>query len=213
MNRIHSARQMGLLSCHGCGAIYQQPRRHQAHLYCRRCGVHVCSRRPGSLAISWAMLIAAAILYIPANTLTMMRTTSLLEDRFDTILSGVVALWQGGSPEIAIIVFVASIVVPVAKIIIMAVLLISVQLKTTWKQPQRARLYRFIEIIGYWSMLDVFVVALLVGLVHFRGMAEVLPGGAAIAFAAVVVLTMISTLSFDPRMIWDTDETDSENHE
>lgn len=203
MSTILSAREQGLMVCHGCGALYQRPKNEQLHAHCLRCGVRVHSRRPDSLVRAWAMLIAAAILYLPANLIPIMKTTTLLDEREDTIMSGVIALWQGGSPEIAVIVFVASIVVPIAKIAVLALLLGTVQFKTEWRQVERARLYRFIEFVGYWSMLDVFVVALLVGLVHFRGFAEVLPGGGAVAFAAVVVLTMIASKSFDPRLIWD----------
>ncbi|MES0873406.1 paraquat-inducible protein A [Sinimarinibacterium thermocellulolyticum] len=204
MSVVVTARELGLLRCHACGAIYRLPSQDDC-CHCRRCGVRLHLRKYNALTRAWALLIAAAMLYLPANLIPIMKTSTLLEQRSDTILSGVVALWQQGSPEIAVIVFVASIVVPLAKIAVLALLLVTAQRRSAWRQAERARLYRFIEFIGYWSMLDVFVVALLVGLVHFRGLAEVQPGGGAVAFAAVVVLTMLASKSFDPRLIWDSE--------
>lgn len=204
MSAVISARELGLLRCHACGAVYRAAAP-GLRCHCRRCGVRLHQRKADSLSRTWALLIAAAILYLPANLIPIMKTSTLLEERWDTILSGVIALWQKGSPEIAVIVFVASIVVPLAKIAVLALLLVTAQRRSAWRQAERARLYRFIEFIGYWSMLDVFVVALLVGLVHFRGLADVQPGGGAVAFAAVVVLTMMASKSFDPRLIWDSE--------
>lgn len=211
MTRVVSARAMGLLNCHACGSIYRRLQQDE-RCYCRRCGVRLRQRKENALARAWALLIAAAILYLPANLIPIMKTSTLLEERWDTILSGVIALWQKGSPEIAVIVFVASIVVPLAKIAVLALLLVTAQRRSNWRRLERARLYRFIEFIGYWSMLDVFVVALLVGLVHFRGLADVQPGGGAVAFAVVVVLTMMASKSFDPRLIWD-DDPPHEDHD
>ncbi|TJY62340.1 paraquat-inducible membrane protein A [Sinimarinibacterium sp. CAU 1509] len=170
---------------------------------CRRCGTSIHRRKPESIARTWAFLIAAAILYLPANLLPIMLTSTLLEQRSDTILSGVAALWRDGAWDIAIIVFVASVVVPILKIGVIALLLWSVQSGARWRRSERTRLYRIVEFVGHWSMLDVFVVALLVGLVHFRSFADVQPGPGAVAFAAVVVLTMLASMSFDPRLIWD----------
>lgn len=204
MTPVRSALELGLLNCHACGAVYRMAlTQTDAHPHCTRCHVRLHSRKPNSLARAWALLIAAAILYLPANLIPIMSTSTLLQQREDTIMSGVIALWQAGSPEIAVVVFVASMVVPIAKISVLAMLLVTVQRQSSWRRLERARLYRFVEFIGYWSMLDVFVVALLVGLVHFRGFADVQPGGGAVAFAAVVVLTMIASKSFDPRLIWD----------
>ena len=204
MSPVRSARELGLIGCHACGAVYRMPAPQvDAQPRCVRCHVRLYSRKPNSLTRAWALLIAAAILYLPANLIPIMTTSTLLQQRDDTIMSGVIALWQAGSPEIAVVVFVASIVVPIAKIAVLAMLLVTVQRQSGWRQHERAKLYRFVEFIGYWSMLDVFVVALLVGLVHFRGFADVQPGGGAVAFAAVVVLTMIASKSFDPRLIWD----------
>ncbi|MEQ1440298.1 paraquat-inducible protein A [Fontimonas sp. SYSU GA230001] len=203
MNAVRSARELGLVACEACGAVWRLPPDDAGDAVCRRCRARVHSRKPRSLERTWAFLIAAAILYLPANLIPIMKTATLMEQREDTIMSGVIALWRAGSPEIAIIVFAASIVVPIAKIVILAFLLITTQRRWAWRPAARTRLYRAIEFVGYWSMLDVFVVALLVALVHFRSFADVQPGGGAVAFAAVVVLTMVASKSFDPRLIWD----------
>jgi paraquat-inducible protein A len=177
-------------------------------LACPRCGSALHARKPDSVARTWAFLIASVILYIPANTLTVMRTDSLFGREDHTILGGVVELWDGGSWDLAVIVFVASIVVPILKMLALALLAISVQRRSDWRRHERARLYRMLEAVGHWSMLDVFVVALLIGLVRFHSIAEVLPGPGIAAFGAVVVLTMLSSMSLDPRLIWDTDNAD-----
>ncbi|HET6146518.1 MAG TPA: paraquat-inducible protein A [Polyangia bacterium] len=154
-----------------------------------------------SLASSGAFLIGAAILFVPANLLPVMTTHTLLRSQSDTILSGVVALWRAGSWPLSALVFVASIVVPALKILALALLAISTHARSAWRRGERARLYRLIESIGRWSMLDIFVMALLAALVRSQvAGVEIHPG--ALAFAAMVVLTMLSSISFDPRLIW-----------
>jgi len=202
---IATATELGLVRCHGCGltcsAVGPVDKAQRAD--CPRCGTQLERRRHYSVGRTWALLLAAAILYLPANLLPIMQATEFFSAVDETILSGVVRLWRSESYDLAIIVFVASIVVPLLKIGSLAALLVSVQRRTNWAQRERAQLYRFIDFIGHWSMLDVFVVALLVGLVRFGGFALVLPGGGAVAFAGVVVLTMLASMSFDPRLIWD----------
>jgi paraquat-inducible protein A len=207
MSAVLTARELGLLPCAQCGLLCRATRDDDA-LACPRCGAVLHARKPNSLARTWAFLIASIILYIPANTLTVMRTDSLFGRENHTILGGVVELWNDGSWDLAVIVFVASIVVPILKMLALTLLVISVQQRTRWRCHDRARLYRMLEAVGHWSMLDVFVVALLVGLVRFRGIAEVLPGPGIAAFGAVVVLTMLSSLSLDPRLIWDARNAD-----
>ncbi len=204
--QVSTAKELGLIRCPGCGLTCSAkiPIRAGLRADCPRCGTQLERRRRHSVGRTWALLLAAAILYLPANLLPIMQATEFFSAVDETILSGVVRLWRGGSYDLAIIVFVASIVVPLLKIGSLAALLISVQRRTNWAQRERAKLYRFIDFIGHWSMLDVFVVALLVGLVRFGGFALVLPGGGAVAFAGVVVLTMLASMSFDPRLIWDT---------
>jgi paraquat-inducible protein A len=164
-------------------------------------------RKPDSLLRTWAFVLTAAVLYVPANTLPMMVTTTALGTRSDTIMSGVLILWQSGSWDLALIVFVASVLVPVLKIVVLILLLVSIHQRWDWGQVERTRLYRFIEGIGRWSMLDIFVVALLIALVRFQGLSQVNAGSGAVAFAAVAILTMMASRSFDPRLIWDAAES------
>lgn len=198
------AATLGVHGCATCGLVLRElPRATAAPRYCPRCHSRLQARKPDALRRCWAYLIAAAILYLPANLLPVLRTTQGLERQSDTILSGVVALWRAGSWDLAVIVFTASIVVPLMKIATMALLLVTTQRGSRRHRAERTRLYRVLEAIGHWSMLDVFAVALLVALVHFGPLAQAEPGGGIIAFGAVVVLTMLSTMSFDPRLIWD----------
>lgn len=180
---------------------------------CVRCDAVVHHRKPASLARTWALLIAAAALYVPANVLPIMNIQSLfIGDSGHTILGGVVELWQTGSWDIALIVFVASIVVPLTKMLALAVLASSVQRGSSFNLRQRTRMYEMIEFIGQWSMLDVFVVILLAALAHFQGLMEISAGPAAGAFGLVVILTMLAAMSFDPRIAWDHEaEEDSAN--
>ena len=143
------------------------------------------------------------VLYVPANILPIMQTESLFGGQSDTIMSGVVFLWSTGSWPLAIIVFVASIVVPLLKMLALMTLLIAVHRSVNVHCHDLARLYRLLEIVGRWSMLDIFVVAILVALVQLQLVATVTPGAGALAFGAVVVLTMLATMSFDARLIWD----------
>ncbi len=198
--RVRTATELGIIACHCCGEVFREVA--GDHLHCSRCGAGLHRRRPHSVGRTWALLLAAMILYIPANLLPIMRTGSLFGDESNTILSGVVELWQNGSWDLAVIVFVASIMVPLLKFGALLVLLISVQRGRDWRTRGRARLHRLVEGIGYWSMLDVFVVTLLVALVHFQ-LTRVDPGPGVVYFGMVVVLTMLASMSFDPRLIWD----------
>lgn len=197
-----TAASLGLAACHTCGLL-SRPGPGLAHPHCPRCGSALHARKPNSIARTWAFLIAACVLYVPANLLPIMETGSIFGSQKDTILSGVVYLWTSGSWSLAVIVFVASIVVPLTKLVALAVLALTVQRRSTWQPLQRAKLYRMVEFVGKWSMLDVYVVALLATLVQFSGLATVRAEAGAAAFGAVVVLTMFAALSFDPRLIWD----------
>lgn len=203
---VITAAQLGLIRCSACSLVVQEPEAGR-HAICPRCEAPLHRRLPNSLARTWALLIAAAVLYIPANLFPIMRTASLGEvPQSDTILSGVVELWVRGSWDLAIIVFVASIVVPLLKIAILMTLLITTGRHSSWRRKERGKLYRFVEFIGHWSMLDIFVVALMAALVRFQSLADVTPGPGAVAFGAVVVLTMLASKSFDERLIWDPPE-------
>lgn len=200
-----TAARLGLLSCHVCGQLSRvSPALHEAR--CPRCDAPLHFRKPDSIARSWALLIAAMILYVPANLLPMMKTSSLFGSQSDTIMSGVVYFWTSGSWYLALIIFFASIMVPLLKMIALMVLLVSVQRRSRWQREQRARLYRLVEFVGRWSMLDIYVVAVIVALVQLKALATIQPGPGAIAFGAVVVLTMFAAMTFDPRLIWDTQE-------
>jgi paraquat-inducible protein A len=200
--RAVTAARLSLRACHVCMLVSQVARQRE-HVACPRCGAALHVRKPDSVARTWAFLLAAIILYMPANLLPMTSTHTLFGDQDDTILSGVVYLWTSGSWPLAVIVFVASIMVPMLKIMALAFLLVSVQMRSAWQPMQRTRLYRLIELVGRWSMLDIFVIAFLVALVQLRALATIKAGPAAECFGAVVVLTMCATLSFDPRLIWD----------
>ena len=197
-----TAMESGLYSCHICGLLSQAvPGSDVAR--CARCGTRLQFRKPDSIGRTWALLIAGYILYIPANLLPVMDTGSLFRSQSDTIMSGIVYLWTSGSWPLAVIVFIASILVPAGKLLALTALTISVQRRTVWGQLQRTRLYRVVEVVGRWSMLDIYVVGLLVALVHVQSLATIKAGPGAVAFGSVVVVTMFAAMAFDPRLIWD----------
>ena len=211
MNALPRAAELGLIGCHVCGLVCRDA--HAAAgaaevVACPRCGVALHRRKPASYSRTWALLIAAFIMYIPANVVPIMRTASLNDIDDNTIISGVVELWKNGSPNLAIIVFTASIVVPMLKFLALGTLLVSSRRGSNWARQQRAGLYRLVELVGYWSMLDVFVVSLLTALVRFSVLSRVEPLPGVIFFGLTVVLTMLASMSFDPRLIWDGRDTD-----
>ncbi|WP_235001474.1 paraquat-inducible protein A [Nitrosovibrio sp. Nv4] len=195
-----------MVSCHHCATLWKDVKGHDR---CGRCGARLHMRKPDSVNRTWAFLIAACIMYVPANTLPVMTTASLLGEQPDTIMSGIIYFWVSGSWILAVIVFIASFLVPLFKLAALILLLITAQRGSNWRLLQRAKLYRLVEVTGRWSMLDVFVVTLLAGLVQIKGFATVYAGAGIAAFAAVVVLTMLASLSFDPRLTWDVNEQES----
>ncbi|MBU3059475.1 paraquat-inducible protein A [Pseudomonas indica] len=200
----------GILVCPECHQLNRQEPDSDVQ-FCTRCGGRVHARRPNSLARTWALLITAAILYIPANALPIMTVNSFGKGEPDTIMSGVVTLVQYGMLPIAAVVFIASILVPTFKLVGIALLLYSVQRHQPLSARQRILMFRFIEWIGRWSMLDIFVIAILVALVNFGSLASIEAGFGAVAFASVVVLTMLAAITFDPRLIWDNTESDDDH--
>lgn len=200
-----TAARAGLLLCPACGMLHQRGpggaggRRPG----CARCGLRLHARKPRSLSRALALLLAAAVLYAPANLLPILETSSPFGSQRDTILSGVVYLWVDGAWPLALVILIASVVIPLAKLFVLAALLLSVHRRWRGARLQRARLYRLIDRIGRWSMTDIFVVAIVSTLVQLRGVATIRVGPAAVAFGAVVVLTMMATRAFDPRLIWD----------
>ena len=195
------ANELGLVGCHVCGLVCRHGALEEA--MCPRCFSSLHRRKKDTYARTWALLISGFLFYIPANVLPIMRTVSLGKVDDNTILSGVVELWIHGSPDLAVIVFTASILVPMTKFLVLITLLVSAHRRSTWACGQRARLYRLVEFIGYWSMLDVFVVALLSALVRFGFLSLVEPMPGVIFFGLTVILTMLASLSFDQRLIWD----------
>ncbi|MBU4612954.1 paraquat-inducible protein A [Achromobacter sp. GG226] len=190
--------------CHVCGLVHAVPATaDHGHTDCPRCDAVVHWRKPDHVARTWALLVTAALLYIPANVWPVMEIRGVLGGSNHTILGGVIDLWKAGSWDLAVIVFVASVAVPMTKLLALVVLLLCVQRGMVTNRPQRTRLYRVVEFIGQWSMLDVYVVVLLGALANFPGLMQISTGPAAGAFGLVVVLTMLAAMSFDPRAAWD----------
>lgn len=194
-----TALDQGLTHCHGCEGVVPLSEPH-----CPRCHAPLHARIPNSLQSCMALLLTACILYLPANLLPIMITESLGSQTYSTILGGVVLLWKMGSYPIAMIIFIASVLVPIAKILSLFWLCYTVSQGDPYHRRGRTRLYRLTEFVGRWSMVDVFVVAVLAALIRMGKIMSVYPGAAAMAFAAVVVVTMLAAMLFDPRLIWDS---------
>lgn len=200
-----------LVGCHTCG--YVQPiDTGDSPMPCGRCASLLHKRKPDVRARVWALLIAAAVVYIPANVLPMMEIRSTLGKSAHTILGGVIELWRLGSWDLALIVFVASVVVPITKLVALAVLMLGRHWRGTQVQRQRTRLYELVEFIGHWSMLDVFVVILMTAMANFPGVSQIIAGPAAASFGLVVVLTMLAAMSYDPRIGWDKQALAASEH-
>jgi paraquat-inducible protein A len=199
-----TAARAGLVSCETC-ALLARPVDAGEPGHCPRCSAELAGRRHHSIQYTWALLIAAAICYVPANVLPVLTTTAFGSSEPDTIIGGVVFLYTSGSWPLALMVLVASVMVPLGKLVALTYLLITVQRGSPRGQRERARLYRMVEFIGRWSMLDVFVDTFTVALVQLQPLMSIDPGPGVLFFAAVVVLTMLAAESFDPRLIWDAD--------
>lgn len=191
----------GLMTCHTCSMVVAA--RNVDHGHCPRCGAVVHLRKARSLSRAFALLLTAVVLYIPANVFPIMTVTYLGRAEADTILSGVAALVQAGEWPIAIVVFTASILVPIIKIVLLGWIYLATWLGLSGPLRQRTRVYRITELIGRWSMVDVFMVSILAALVKLGNIASIQPGFGAVAFCGVVILTMLSAMAFDPRLIWD----------
>jgi paraquat-inducible protein A len=200
---VVTAAEAGLVACETC-SLLSRPAQHREAGHCPRCGGELESRVHRSIEYTWALVIAAAICYIPANLLPVLNTNALGKSEPDTIMSGVIFLYTSGSWPLALIVLVASVMVPLGKLVALVYLLISVQRRSIRSNRERTQLYRIVEFIGRWSMLDVFVDTFTVALVQLSPLMSVEPGPGVLFFAAVVVLTMLAAESFDPRLIWDS---------
>ncbi len=192
-----SARAQGLQGCSVCTAVVPLDSKK-----CGGCGARLHGDFHRSIQETWAWLITSVVLYIPANFLPIMHTTFLGRTTENTIFGGVITLWEHGSYPIALVILVASVFVPIGKILILGWLCISVQRRSTLVLKQKTLLYRITEFVGRWSMVDVFVVGILVALIQLGAIMTILPGAAALAFAAMVATTMLAAIAFDPRLIW-----------
>lgn len=195
---IRSAAAQGLASCHLCGKVSPVALGH-----CPRCHGALHLRKPRSLERTWSFLLASIALYFPANLLPIMTVGGLGGNSSDTIMSGVINFWTEGDFLVAIIIFTASILIPILKMLALVWLCLAASGRPHASPKNLARLYHLTELVGRWSMVDVFVVAILVALVQVGALSSVLPGPAILSFAAVVVLTMFAAMSFDPRLLWD----------
>lgn len=200
---VLTARRAGLVACTTCCKVH-----HPREAHCLRCGSRLHSREPGSLQRVWAWWFAGLIMYIPANLYPMLRTATLGHESQSTIIGGIFELFAHHAYGVALIVFIASVIIPMGKFIAIAFLALSIRRASILSARSRLHLYEVVEFIGRWSMLDVFVVAILSALVQFEFVANVHPGIAAVSFALSVAFTMLSAQSFDPRLIWDADEAD-----
>lgn len=198
-SKVKTAAQQNLILCLNCYHLNSK-----SNSNCSRCLGRIELRKDPNFQWTLAWLFTAIILYVPANVLPVMTTVSFGLSLPNTIVSGVIDLWQHGSYIIALVIFFASIVIPIFKICVIAWLVISIKLGYGVAKKQRTKLYRFIEWIGRWSMIDVYVVAILVSLIQLGGVMQIEPGWAALAFCGVVLATMFSANSFDPRLIWDS---------
>ena len=195
----------GLVSCEACGLL-SRPAGAEEPGECPRCGEELEFRRRDAIHRTWALVIAAAICYLPANILPVMRTTTLTSEVPDTIISGVVYLYTSGSWYLALILLIASVMIPLAKLAALVYLLVTVRRGSDRNNRERARLYRVLEIIGRWSMVDVFVATFVVALIQLRPLMSVAPEPGVLFFSAVVILTIFAAESFDPRLIWDSSQ-------
>ena len=201
-----TAISQGLAACHLCCKLAPVDQHH-----CPRCGSAMHARKADSLQRTLALLITACILYIPANVYPIMLTDQLGSTEPSTILGGVILLIELGSVPVAMVIFIFSVMVPSGKFIALYYLVWTAHKGSNISPRQRSMMYRITEFIGKWSMVDVFVVAILVALVHLGGVLVIRPGIAALAFAGVVIVTMVAAESFDSRLMWDLMEEDDDN--
>lgn len=201
-----TARDAGLAGCRACGRVAPA-----GTPVCPRCGSALHSRIPMSLQRVLAWLAVGFLCYLPANLLPMLRTRTLGRETDSTIIGGVIELAHHGAWDIAFVVFAASVVIPISKFVIILYLVVSIRTRTRLAVHTRIHLYEIVEFVGRWSMIDVFVVAILTALVQLGFLASINPGAAAVFFALSVAFTMLAAQSLDPRLIWDTAE-ESETH-
>lgn len=196
-----TARDAGLVNCTTCGRVNLAP-----EAACVRCGAPLASRDSKSLQKVWAWWLAGIIAFVPANVYPMLKTATLGSESESTLLGGILELVHHGSIGIAAIVFFASIVIPTSKFLAVAYLALGIGRPSRITAHRRHQIYEVVEFVGRWSMIDVFVVAILAALVQLGSAASIHPGIAAVSFALSVAFTMLSAQSFDARLIWDADK-------
>jgi paraquat-inducible protein A len=207
INTPVTAASKHLAACHLCFKLAPTGIHH-----CPRCGSAMHLRKNDSIQRTLALLVTACLLYIPANLYPIMYTDQLGSTEASTILGGVVLLINLDSVPVAVVIFIFSVMVPSGKLMAMFYLVWTVERHSPLDARQRSIMYRITEFIGKWSMVDVFVVSILVALVHLSGVLVIRPGVAAICFAGVVIVTIIAAASFDSRLIWDSmEERNSDN--
>lgn len=195
---VLTARDIGQIGCLHCGLVWPS-----GTSKCERCGSGLSSRYPGGLQRVWAWWFAGLIAYVPANLYPMLITDTLAHESASTIVGGVIELIDYHAYFVAAVVFVASVIIPSLKFFAIGYLALAVRRRTHGKTHRLHKIYEAVEFIGRWSMIDVFVVAILAALVHLGTVADIYPGIAAVSFAMTVIFTMLSALCFDPRLIWD----------
>ena len=208
MTTLVRAIDVGLVACQHCGLVMQCLPVPAPAQTCARCASFLRERLPRSGERATAWLLAGVILYIPSNMLPVIYVSGVGGGEESTILGGVLSFWRSGSWDIALLIFTASVAVPATKFLALGTLLWTVHRGSSWAKKQRTVLYRLVEFIGYWSMLDVVVVALTAALLKFKALGTAEPRLGIVCFCGVVVTTMIAALSFDPRLIWDMRATD-----
>jgi paraquat-inducible protein A len=200
---VSSALAYGLQGCEICTSVGPADKTR-----CDCCGATLHAGWSDSIQKTWAWLITSVMLYFPANFLPITYTRFFGRETESTILGGVVTLWEHGDRPVAVVIFVASVLVPLGKMIVLSWMCLSVQLGSNFALRQKTKLYRITEYVGRWSMIDVFVVGILVALIQLGNIMTVRPGVATVAFAGMVVTTMLASLSFDPRLLWAADDKD-----
>ena len=205
--RVLTAREAGLAGCRTCGKVAPADAGH-----CPRCGTALHTRMPLSIQRVLAWLVVGLMCYIPANLLPMLKTRTLGRETDNTIVGGAIELLHHGAWDIALVIFAASVLIPISKFMVIIYLVLSIRYRVSLSIEARIRLYEFVEFIGRWSMIDVFVVAILTALVQIGFLASINPGTAAVFFALSVAFTMLSAQALDPRLIWDTAEGTTREH-
>ncbi|HCT99631.1 MAG TPA: paraquat-inducible membrane protein A [Methylococcaceae bacterium] len=202
-----TALSQGIIRCHDCGKLTLKTQENTA---CTRCGKQLHARLPQSFQRTLALLISSYALYLPANLFPIMTFTRFGIGEPHTIIGGIISLIHSDMLPIALLVLVASILVPLLKLIGLSLLLLCVHYRWQVNATHWTKTYRIIALVGRWSMLDIFMISILVSLVNLGGVAQVIAGTASTAFAAVVILTMFAAKSFDPRLIWDVQDENAQ---